>query len=286
MMKLAFCGTPDFAVPTLQRLASSPEHHLLGVICQPDRPGGRGMKVQAPPVKIEALRLGLPVEQPARSADILSILERWQPDALVVVAYGKLFRPEVIHRWPCLNVHASLLPKYRGAAPIQNALLNGEPETGVTIMLLAEQMDVGDMLMQGSVDIAPDETAGELHDRLAPLGAELLLKTLAEIQAHGMDRLKIAQNHSCASYCKKIEKQAAQIDWSQTPPQIHNHVRAYTPWPGAFTVKDGVRVKVLKTRVADGRLQILEVQPEGKKAMCYEDYLRGGYPALTNDRVE
>lgn len=280
-MKIVFCGTPDFSVPPLKALLDCKEQQVLAVITQPDKPAGRSMKLQASPVKVLAESVHLPVHQPTLSREIKPIMDLYKPDVVIVVAYGKLLKADLIHTYTCINIHSSLLPKYRGASPIQAAILNGETETGVTIMLLDEKMDEGDILKQARVAIAADQTGGELHDVLAPLGAKLLLETLVDIQSKGIDTLRKPQIHAQARYCAKINNSVAEIDWKKTPTEIHNHIRGFSPWPGAFTIKDSIRVKVLRSALKDGQVKILEVQPAGKSVMGYEAYLRGGYPALT-----
>lgn len=236
--------------------------------------------MQASPIKELAQSVGLAVEQPILSREIQAAMVGYQPDMAVVAAYGKIFRADLVNAYPFLNVHASLLPKYRGASPIQSAILNGDQETGVSIMLLSPGMDEGDILAQARCPIGLDQTAGDLQAELAQRGASLLIETLAEIETQGMAALRQPQDHAQARYCPKINSAAAEIPWNKTPAEIHNHIRAFSPWPGAYTFKQDLRIKILRSALKNGQLKILEVQPAGKSVMGYEAYLRGGYPAL------
>jgi len=299
-MRLLFMGTPGFAVPTLQKLLSS-RHQVCGVFTQPDRPSGRGRKLAAGPVKQLALHSGLPVYQPERLAQ-----EEWKPlvettaDALVVVAYGKIL-PSWLFTLPpfgAVNVHASLLPRYRGAAPIPWAIVRGETRTGVTTMRIDRGMDTGDVLLQKAVEIGPEETSVQLGDRLAVLGAELLADTLDRLDA-GLVRPR-PQDPQLASYAPMLKKSDGEIDWSRSSRQIFNRVRAFNPWPGAFTRRSGSMLRILKAQpvspsvqkqvagslwrwdskralvaCGEGWLELLEVQPENHRALAASDFLNG-----------
>lgn len=300
-MRIVFMGTPDFAVPSLKALVEA-GHEICGVFTQPDKPKNRGMKLQPPPVKEYALSAGLPVFQPAkmRDGEALGILRALKPDLIAVAAYGKLLPVDILElpRLGCVNVHSSLLPKYRGAAPINWAILNGEDETGVTIMVMAEGMDTGDILAQAKTPIDINENAAQLFARLADMGAGLLADTVAELEAGRMK--PIPQDGAKATHAPMLSKEQSPLDWSRTARQLHDQVRGLYPWPAAAAVLDGVRCKVLRTaltgettgsdsgtvlqadkkglRVAcgdGGVLDILELQPDGKKAMAAPAFLLG-----------
>ncbi len=288
-------GTPDFAVPSLEALLEA-GHEVAAVYTQPDKPKGRGHKLQPPPVKVLAEEKGIPVLQPAtlRTAEAAETLRGFMPELIVVAAYGKILPPEILKIPPkgCINVHGSLLPKYRGAAPIQWAVLNGEKKTGVTIMQMAEGMDTGDVLAVRETEIGEEETSGELFDRLKILGAELLLETVARLS----EITPIPQNDSEATMAPMIRKEMAEIDWSRPAREIHCLVRGMSPWPAAFCTLGEKRVKVFSARVlpengtpgevavlggelavycGTGAVQLLEIQPENGKRMRGADYLRG-----------
>lgn len=305
-------GTPEFSVPTLQILLEL-NYTVQAVVSQPDRPKGRGRKIVPPPVKVIAEQHGLPVLQPknVRTPEFQQTLREFAPEAIVVVAYGQIL-PESILKIPglgCINIHASLLPKYRGAAPIQWAIIRGEAETGVTTMLMDKGMDTGNMLLQQSVPIAPDETAGTLHDKLSRIGATLLLQTLQGLEKGII--IPIVQDHEAATYAPLFTKEDGRIDWHQAASQINNKVRGLFPWPGAYTRFRGKLVKILKSRVeqyphrkqapndsapgtvvaldnavgpliatGDGGLRILEIQPENKRPMPCSDFCRGYHLAV------
>ncbi len=295
-MNIIFMGTPDFAVPTLEKLISS-EHTVSAVYTQPDKPRGRKMVLTPPEVKVVALENNIPVYQPATFKDeqVMAQLSDLKPDVIVVAAYGKLLPKSVLDlpKYGCVNVHGSLLPKYRGAAPIQRAVLDGEKVTGVTTMQMAEGLDTGDMLLTYETEILPDETSGELFDRLAIAGADLLLDTLTALQ-NGTVTPK-QQDDSLSTYAKMIDKSMCPIDFTQTAQQVHNQVRGLKPWPVATAEINGKRLKIHKTAVstlkgnagevvclnpltvacADYSVEILELQPEGKKAMDCKAYLAG-----------
>ena len=299
-MRLVFMGTPEFAVPSLEALLNA-GHQILLVITQPDRPKGRGKKLTPPPVKEAALRHGLPVLQPekVREPTVVERLKMLKPDAIVVVGYGQIIPKSIIDipRYGIINVHASLLPAYRGAAPVQWAIVHGEKKTGVTTMLIDEGLDTGDILLQRATTIGEEETAVELGQRLATMGAELLVETLEGLEK-GTIKPK-PQDHSRASYAPMIKKSQGQIDWKQPAEKIFHLVRGMQPWPGAFTYFRGKLFHIWRARLSgsagqrppgtlfvDGRrllvscgddraLELVEVQLEGRKRMPAEDFMRG-----------
>jgi len=251
MLRIAFAGTPEFALPALQALAQSP-HALVGVLTQPDRPAGRGRELKSSPVKQLATQLRLPVAQPASlaSAAERAPLERWACDLLVVVAYGLLLPRAVLElpRFGCLNIHASLLPRWRGAAPIQRAILAGDRATGVTIMQMDAGLDTGAILAQRPIAIAEASDSRQLQAELAPLGAELLLETIAALEA-GQAHAE-PQPREGASYASKIDKREARIDWQRGAEEISRQVRAFNPWPVAETLWQGQRLRIWQARPA------------------------------------
>ncbi len=298
-MRLVFLGTPAFAVPTLERLVEA-GHQVLAVVTQPDRPRGRGGKLAAPPVKETALRLGLPVFQPerVRRPEALEYLRDLAIDAMVVVGYGQIIPQSVIDLAPLgiLNVHASLLPKYRGAGPIQWSIVNGEPITGVTIMRIDAGLDTGDMLLKAETPIAPDENAIELGSRLSTIGADLLVKALRGLADGTIAPEK--QDSTQATLAPILKKEDGVIDWAQPATAIHNRVRGLQPWPGAQTKFRGqtlniwrshvaseapgerapgqfVRLKPLVVACGSGALELLEVQMEGRKRISAADFTNG-----------
>lgn len=300
-MKIVFMGTPDFAVPSLKALVEA-GHEVCGVFTQPDKPKNRGMKLQASPVKEFSLSVGVPVFQPAkmRDGEAMGILRELSPELIVVAAYGKILPPDILSlpRLGCVNVHTSLLPKYRGAAPINWAILNGEDETGVTIMYMAEGLDTGDILAQEATPIHIEENAAQLFERLANIGAKLLVKTVEQLEMG--DVKAVPQDDSLSCYAPMLSKELSPMDWGKTARQLHDQVRGLYPWPAATTVLDGVRCKVLCTGLpkvytqqapgivlqADKRglriscggggvLEIVELQPDGKKAMTASAFLMG-----------
>lgn len=300
-MKIVFMGTPDFAVPTLSVLVAA-GHEIVGVFTQPDKPKNRGMKLQAPPVKVLALEYGIPVFQPEKVRDgtALGILQTLQPELIVVVAYGRILPQEILDcpTLGCINVHSSLLPNYRGAAPIHWAILNGETETGVTIMHMAQALDAGDIIAQAITPIEPDETVGELHDRLASMGAVLLVDTVRDLEKGIAERT--VQDETQVSFAPMLSRALSPMNWSRTAKELHNQVRGLTPWPAAIATFAGKPCKVWKTRlsqehstkpagtileagdkgiaVACGEgtvLVIEELQAEGKRRMSASDFLHG-----------
>ncbi len=297
-MRLVFLGTPQFAVPTLERIVEA-GHNVLAVYTQPDRPKGRGQKPAFSPVKETALRLNLDVRQPERlrRPEVVAELAALAPDAMVVVGYGQIIPQSIIDipRLGIINVHASLLPKYRGAAPIQWAIARGERTTGVTTMRIDAGLDTGDMLLKWETEIGPEETAPELSARLAFAGADLLVETLAGFEAGTIH--PIPQNDAEATYAPILKKEDGVIDWSLSAPEILNRIRGFTPWPGAYTSFRGQTFHIWKARAADpgpepgsmekrGRaliagcghdtaIELQEVQLEGRKRMSAQAFLNG-----------
>ncbi len=297
-MRLVFLGTPAFAVPTLERTVQA-GHEVVSVVTQPDRPRGRGQQPAPPPVKEAALRLGLPVYQPerVRRPEAVERLRGLGVDAMVVVGYGQIIPQAVIDLAPLgiINVHASLLPKYRGAGPIQWAIINGETRTGVTTMRINAGLDTGDMLLKAETEIGPDETAVDLGRRLAEMGAGLLVRTLAGLGAGTI--VPEPQDDSQATLAPLLKKDDGRIDWRASAAAIHNRVRGLQPWPGAFTTFRGNTLNIWRTRAAgtgkggpagrivslrplvaacgEGELEILEVQLEGRKRMAAADFVNG-----------
>lgn len=299
-MRVVFLGTPEFAVPTLDALASA-SHEILAIYTQPDRPKGRGGQLAASSVKNAAIRLKLPVFQPERirRPENVATLAGLHPDIIVVVGYGQIIPQNVIDipRYGILNVHASLLPKYRGAAPIQWAVANGEPETGVTIMRIDAGLDTGDMLLKWATPILPNETAPELSSRLAAAGASLLVEALREIEVG--TAVYTPQNDSEASSAPILRKEDGRIDWSQQAQTIYNRLRGFTPWPGAYSTFRSRTLHILQAAPHDSgvsgapatlhpdkrrllvacggntSLELLEVQLEGKKRISVADFLNG-----------
>jgi len=301
-MKVLFMGTPEFAVPCLEQLIND-QYNIVGVVTQPDKPKGRGHKLAAPPVKEYAMKHDIPVFQPvtlkneAFKEQLLSL----QPDLIVVVAYGKIL-PKYILDYPkygCINVHASLLPKYRGAGPIQWCIIKGESITGITTMYMDEGLDTGDMILKKEITIGDNETAGELHDRLSVLGAEVLHDTLELIQKGIAPR--VPQEHESATYAPMLDKRMALIDWTKSAQEIKNLVRGLNPWPVAYSYYQGQVMKIYSVNVLPGDKQVLpgtiieyipgqglivqagdgnrvavwEIQFAGGKRMTVDEYLRG-----------
>ena len=300
-MRVVFFGTPQFAVPSLEQLIQS-AHDVVGVVTQPDRPRGRGQKVTDAPVKVTAVQHGLPVFQPARLRDpeVKETLTRWAPELGVVAAYGKILPESVLNlpRFGMINVHASLLPRYRGAAPVQRAVIDGMPETGVTIMRMVLALDAGGMFAKVTRPIGSDETSDIVERDLAHLGASLLLHVIDDLAAGRA--VEEPQNDSLSTYASKITKEEGLIDWTLAATDIHNRVRGLYPWPHAFSYLNGERLIVMRSHVAPEptsadpgtivdvssgaisvatghaeRLAIDEVQPEGRRAMKVRDYLAG-----------
>ena len=252
-MRIVFCGTPEFAVPTLKHLLAQPDFQILAVITQPDRPRGRGMQVSASPVKETAVAAGVPVHQPEkiRSPDSQATLQQLAPDCIVIIAYGQIIPARLLpipkHGW--INLHGSLLPKYRGAAPVQWAIANGETKTGLTTMRIDAGMDTGGMLLQEELEIGPRETTPELASRMAEAGAPLMAHTLRGLVA-GTIAPK-PQNHSEATYAPLLKKEDGRIDWSRPANEIYNRMRAFTPWPGSYTTFRGQTCHILGEPVSN-----------------------------------
>lgn len=310
-MRLVFCGTPQFAVPTLKALLHS-GHDVPLVVTQPDRPSGRGMSLVAPPVKRAALEAGLPVVQPEKirnNTEFRAQLEAIQPEAIIVVAYGRIIPKWMLDlpRHGNLNLHASLLPKYRGAAPIQWAVASGEPVTGATTMRIDEGLDTGDMLLQRELPIAPDQTAEDIFPLLAEMGAPLMVETLEGLKGGTIVPKK--QDNSLATLAPILKREDGQINFAIPAMTIYNRWRGFQPWPGAYTsfrskklvlhrmmpmelrgeqsVPAEVRVDRDRLFVDCGessRIEIFEVQPEGKKRMAAADFLHG-YQLKNGDRL-
>ncbi len=298
-MKIIFMGTPDFAVGTFEALRRA-GHEIVLAVTQPDKPKGRGKAMQFPPVKEAALAAGIPVYQPrrVREPECIEYLRRFDADICVVVAFGQILPKEILEmpKYGCVNVHASLLPKYRGAAPIQWAVIDGLKETGVTTMRMDEGLDTGDMIMTARVTLAEDETGGSLFDRLSQVGAELCVRTLQAL-ADGTAAFT-PQDYAQATHTTMIKKQMGQIDWKMPAVEIERLIRGLNPWPSAYTClngktlkiwkadvkqggdrKPGTVVEVTKDRIlvqtGEGALALAEVQLEGKKRMPVEAFLRG-----------
>jgi len=267
-MRILFAGTPDFAVPPLRALLG--EHEVLAVFTQPDRRAGRGKKLLAPPVKQLALTEGIPVHQPTTLKDQAATLEAFKADAMVVVAYGMILPASIlgIPRLGCLNIHASLLPRWRGAAPIQRAIQAGDSETGVSIMQMEAGLDTGPVYDTLRLPISEQDSSATLHDKLATLGAEGILATLARLQAEPT-LIPIEQNHEDACYAHKLAKHEATLDWSQSATTLHNQIRAFNPWPGSETHHEQARIRIWESAIESNDLNnsetaagtILSVEP-------------------------
>lgn len=299
-MRVVFMGTPDFAVQSLNALVEA-GHEVAAVITQPDRPKGRGNKLAFPEVKTRALELDLPVHQPVsvKEAGFLELLAQYSPDVIVVVAYGRILPQAVLELPPygCINVHGSLLPAYRGAAPIQRAVLDGCAESGVTIMQMDAGMDTGDMLLQGSLPITEEDTSGTMFEKLAVLGGQLLIQALEQMAAGTLQPQQ--QEEAEATYAARILKEDEVVDWQRPATAIHCQIRGLAPTPGAYTMWNGQRLKLWKSRVVQqesgqlpgtvvqlgkdsllvqtgaGCLELLELQPAGKKAMPAKAFCNG-----------
>ncbi|MBN1563423.1 MAG: methionyl-tRNA formyltransferase [Anaerolineae bacterium] len=250
-MKIVFMGTPDFAVPTLRVLLDTTGYDVVGVVTQPDRPAGRGRSLRTSPVKDLALEHTLPIIQPAslrQEPDAVEQIRAWEPDFLAVVAFGQILRQEVldIPKIAPVNVHASLLPRWRGAAPIQAALKAGDIYTGITTMIMDAGMDTGPILLQDSIPIQPEETGQTLHDKLASLGALLLMHTLQWLASGSIQPHPQPTNPDLITYAPQLKKEDGALDWTQSAIEIDRHVRAFTPWPGTYTFWNGQRVKILE----------------------------------------
>lgn len=295
-MRIIYMGTPDFAVPALERLVES-SHEVVAVFTQPDKPRGRKMIMTPPDVKVCAEKYNIPVYQPNtfKDGEALKIIEDYNPDTIVVAAYGKILPKAVLDapKYGCINIHGSLLPKYRGASPIQQAVLNGDKITGITTMLMDVGLDTGDILLQVETEIGENETSGELFDRLAVLGGDLLMDTLSSLEKGEITPKK--QDESLASHTVKIDKSSCPIDFSKTAVEVHNQVRGLNPWPVATTRIGEKNVKVYSTKLCkkngkegtilsvkplivacgEGSVEICQLQPEGKKQMTAEAFVAG-----------
>lgn len=299
-MRVIFMGTPDFAVPSLRALAEA-DYELVAVVTQPDRPKGRGKKNTSPPVKEAAVSLKIPILQPAKikDPDFICTLRDLSPDVIVVVAYGRILPKDILTlpEYGCINVHASLLPKYRGAAPIHWAVINGEVLTGITTMFMDEGLDTGDMILREAVPIHVDDNVGVLHDRLAVLGAELLIKTLGLLRCGCAARLPQTGE---SSYAPMLKAEDELILWDKPAGDIYNQIRGMDPWPGARTTLHGKVLKIWRAQLLEGNgsalipgqiisagsdgiiiqagkgwLKINELQLQGAKRLCSADFLRG-----------
>ncbi|MFV9509933.1 methionyl-tRNA formyltransferase [Tepidibacillus sp. LV47] len=299
-MRIVFMGTPDFAVPSLQSLVDH-GYEVVGVVTQPDRPKGRKQVLTPSPVKELAIKLGLEVYQPERikREEAIEHILNWQPELIVTAAYGQIIPEPLLFtpKYKAINVHASLLPKYRGAAPIHHSIIQGEKETGITIMYMVKEMDAGDILSQVKVAIEPDDTVGTLHDKLSQVGKDLLIETIKKIEEGTIH--PIPQDHHLATYAPMIKREDERIDWNKTSMQIYNQIRGLNPWPVAFTTLKGKILKVwwaepfpyhheeepgtvlrvtkdqLLVATKDGAMELKEIQPAGKKKMDIISFLQG-----------
>ena len=305
-MNIIYMGTPDFAVPALEILAKS-NHTVQAVFTQPDKPRGRKMIMTPPDVKVCAETLGIPVYQPQsmRTEESLDIIKKYNPDVIVVAAYGQILPKAVLDapKYGCVNIHGSLLPKYRGASPIQQSVLNGDKITGITTMLMDVGLDTGDILLTCETEIGENETSGELFDRLSQMGGDLILETLTALENGTVTPKK--QDESLASHTSKIDKSLCPIDFTKTAQEVHNQVRGLCPWPVATAKICGKNVKVHSTRISDKNgvagtiisvrplivacseksVEIIELQPEGKKKMTAEAFT-AGHKLETGDKAE
>lgn len=299
-MKVVFMGTPDFAVPSLEMLIE--KHEVVAVVTQPDKPKGRGKKMVYPIIKEKALEHNIKVLQPnkVREEEFIEVLKELNADIIVVVAYGQILPESILNmpKYGCINVHGSLLPKYRGAAPIQWSVINGEKKTGVTTMYMAKGLDSGDMLLKGEMDILEDDTFGSLRDRMSLVGAKVLEETLEKIQSGSVERIE--QNHNEATYAPMIEKETGHINWEKGSDEIINLIKGMDPQPGAFCIYKDEVLKVWKAvkaedkyesakigeivdinkkgfivKTNDGALLITEIQAKGGKRMTTDAYMRG-----------
>lgn len=297
-MKIIFMGTPDFAAASLEALIAS-KHEIMAVVTQPDKPKGRKGELTPSPVKTIAVEKGIKVYQPVRvrEQEFVEILRGYNPDVIIVVAFGQIIPESILEipKYGCVNIHGSLLPKYRGAAPIQWAVLDGEKETGVTTMLMDKGIDTGDILLKRVINLTEDETAGSLFDKLMVLGAEAILETLEGLENGSITPEK--QGESPTDYAKMLTKAMGLIDFTRTAAELDCFIRGMNPWPSAYTVLDGKTLKIWKAKPVDGNggagsvlsvgkdsfivccgenaLEILEVQLEGKKRMSAGDFLKG-----------
>jgi len=304
-LRIIFMGTPEFAVPSLQALLDADPDtvgRVVGVVTQPDRPKGRGQQLAPPPIKVLAQQAGLPVLQPVKmkDPDFLDTLRGWAPDVIAVTAFGRILPPVLLDLpyWGCINVHGSLLPKYRGAAPIQWAIINGETETGITTMLMDPGLDTGPMLMRATVPIHPTDTAGDLAARLAPLGGRLLVETIAGLKSKTL--APTPQDHAKATLAPLLKKEDGWLNWKDEAPALANRIRGLTPWPGAYTYHGEERWQIWRAQAASvgcaeaapgtilevtkdalriatgkGSLLIQEIQSASGKRLSVGQYLSG-----------
>ncbi len=303
-MRIVFIGTGGIGVPVLRWLLQSEEHELIGVVTQPDKPAGRAQRIEAPPIKAALAGSALPIFQPARikREEAVADIRALAPDVIVVMAYGQILPRSLLEipRMACLNLHASLLPRHRGAAPIQAAIVAGDPESGITVMYMDEGLDTGDILLQSRLEVARDETGGLLHERLAEIAPAALDEAITHLQKGSASR--IPQDSSVATYAPKLEREDGRIDWAEPAASIERKIRAFNPWPGAFTLlRDATgrdrKLKIFSARVVtpaktapseiprsdgsiviaanDGALSLGEVQLEGKRRMSAAEFLRG-----------
>lgn len=300
-VRVIFMGTPDFAVPSLQTLAKCENLEIVGVITQPDRPKGRKKVLTPPPVKVEAEKLNLPVFQPEklRAEEAVQNVLALKPDLVVTAAYGQILPESILSapRFGCINVHASLLPKYRGGAPIHRAIINGEKETGITIMYMVKELDAGDIILQRSIPITKKDHAGSLHDKLSLLGAELLKEVVPSLIRGEVKAIQ--QNHEDSTYAPNLTREDERIDWSRSANELDCQIRGLHPFPGAYTTWRGKTFKIwwakpleieveaapgvvmkvdeegIVVATGQGALQLTEVQPAGKKRMEVEEFVRG-----------
>ncbi len=308
-MRVIFWGSPQIAVAPLLTICESSRHQVVAVVCQPDRPKGRGRKLSAPPVKVAARRLGLPVIQPdrPRGEEFLAELSSFQPDISVVVAYGHILRPQVLELPPkgSINLHASILPAWRGAAPIQRAVAAGDTEGGLTVIQMDQGMDSGNIIAMHRMTIGQSETSGELASRMSEAGGPLLVDTLDHIERGEIEPL--AQDHSLATFASKINREEGRVDWSTPCKTIADKIRAFDPSPGAWSTRAGEPLKLFRPRVVEtsgapglvsrsedgslvvycgeGAVALGEVQARGKRRMPAGDYLRGA-PVADGEKLE
>jgi methionyl-tRNA formyltransferase len=313
-MRLVFIGTGEIGVPTLQALLESARHQLAGVVTQPDKPAGRDQELRAPPIKTAIARSAVPIFQPARirASEAIEQIRALNPEVIVAMAYGQILPKTVLEipRIACLNLHASLLPKYRGAAPIQAAIVAGDRETGITVMYVDEGLDTGDILMQSRIDISPNETGDSLHDRLGKIAAEALIESLDLLSKDAAPR--IPQDDALASYAPKLTRDQGKIDWTEPAVVIERKIRAFDPWPSTFMLLDGPgghsqKLKIFRASVVPGEraapgkilradqegilvsaksgaVLLGEVQLEGKRRMSAAEFVHGHQGIVPADK--
>ena len=273
---IIFMGTPEFGAIVLKALIKSGHKPFL-VFTEPDKPVGRKQIITPPPVKALAEEYNIPVVQPEKVSQFADEIEKLKPSLIIIASFGQIIPKKILEipKDGCLNVHPSILPKYRGPSPIQSAIINGDEKTGVTIMRVSEKIDAGPILSQKEIEIDPKETYESLHDKLAEAGTKLLLEVLPNL-SKGQVLFQL-QDDSKATYTKILNRSDGEIDWKKSPEEIERQIRAFNPWPGTFTFCNGKRLKILKAEALYGKLKIKEVQLEGKKPISYEEFLRG-YP--------